>query len=79
MRNEILTYIKSKNDLHKFIREEPAWYQKLSRNPWVLKEFENAALKHYKKTIPDRVEQVSTGMQMAAMMFSMLQAMNKSD
>lgn len=70
-----MTYIKNKKDLTKFIREQPQWFQRLSRNPWELKEFERACSIYYKKTIPDRMEQLSTGMQMAAMMLSLLQSM----
>ena len=56
MRKDVYNYIVSKKDLQHFLREQPIWYQELSRRPWKLKQFEQAAMKYYKKTIPDRVE-----------------------
>lgn len=78
MRKDVYNYIVSKKDLQNFIREQPIWYQELSRRPWKLKQFEQEAMKYYKKTIPDRVEKVSMGMNIAYMMLSMLENMNQS-
>ena len=44
-----MTYIKNKKALTKFIREQPQWFQRLSRNPWELKEFERACSIYYKR------------------------------
>ncbi|MCU9612225.1 YlbE-like family protein [Caldibacillus lycopersici] len=79
MRKDIYDYIKSKKDLHQFIREQPIWYKNLARNPHDIEKFERAALHYYRKTIPDRVEKISNNMQMASMMIGMLQAMNQKD
>ena len=69
-------YIAQNPELQGVIREQPQWYRQLSRNPNQLEAFEIASLHYYKKTIPDRVEKFSNGVQMATMMVSMFQAMN---
>ena len=79
MRKEIYNYIISKRDLHRFLREQPIWFKILTRDPGAIKRFEKAAMKYYKKTIPDRVERVSMATQMASMMLSMFQAMNETE
>lgn len=76
MRKEVMDYLNSKKDLHQFIREQPHWYRKLSRNPFDLEALEVASLHYYKRTIPHHVERFSNGVQMASMMFHMLQSMN---
>lgn len=76
MRTEVIQYIRSKPNLHQFIREEPKWYRILSRNPHEIKRMEYEAKKYYKQTIPDRMEQFVNGIQMAQMMMSMFQVMN---
>ena len=76
MRPDVYIYIKNNKDLLRYLRDEPSWYRRLSRNPFDLKEFERSALKHYKKTIPDQVEKVSQGLQLASAMLAMFQSMN---
>jgi hypothetical protein len=76
LRAEVLEYIYSKNDLKQFIREQPAWYRRLSRHPEELNQFEIASLNYYKRTIPHRVDKFNNGLQMASMMMGMLQNMN---
>ncbi|WP_066369757.1 YlbE-like family protein [Neobacillus fumarioli] len=75
MRKDVLEYIGRQRDLKQFIREQPQWYRKLSRNPFDLQALEIASLHYYKKTIPHQVEKFSNGVQMASMMYSMFQAM----
>ncbi|MBS4211969.1 MULTISPECIES: YlbE-like family protein [Neobacillus] len=79
MRKEILEYVEGQKDLKRFIREQPLWYRKLSRNPYDIQSLEIAALHHYKKTIPDQVEKFTNGVQMASMMYSMFQAMKNQN
>lgn len=75
MRRDVLEYLEGQKDLKPFLREQPLWYRKLSRNPFDLQAFEVASLNYYKKTIPHQVEKFSQGVQMATMMYSMFQAM----
>ncbi|TKC18545.1 YlbE-like family protein [Robertmurraya kyonggiensis] len=76
MRREIMDVILADHDLKRFLHEQPIWYRKLGRNPGDLQSFQIAALQYHRKTIPDRVEKFSTGVQMASMMMGMFQAMN---
>jgi len=78
MRKDIISYIRQNRELGRFIREQPQWYRRLSRNPHELEAFEIAALNYFQKTIPHRVEKFSSGVQMASMMMSMFQAMNNA-
>ncbi|AIM17578.1 MULTISPECIES: YlbE-like family protein [Neobacillus] len=79
MRREVMEYLESRKDLKQFIRQQPQWYRKLSRNPYDLQALEVASLHYYKKTIPDQVEKFSQGVQMATMMYSMFQAMKNQN
>jgi YlbE-like protein len=76
MRKDIVEYLEQKKEIREFIREQPHWYRKLSRNPNEIQSLEVAALHYYKKTIPHQVEKFTNGVQMASMMMSMFQAMN---
>ncbi len=76
LRAEVLEYIYSKNELKQFIREQPAWYRRLSRHPEDLEQFEIASLNYYERTIPHRVDKFYNNLQMASMMMSMLQNIN---
>ncbi|KRG09852.1 hypothetical protein ACA29_22090 [Lederbergia galactosidilytica] len=80
MRQEVMQYIYTKQELKQFLREQPQWYRKLSREPELLEQFEIASLHYFKKTIPHRVERFSfsNNMQMASMMMNMFQALNAS-
>jgi hypothetical protein len=76
MRKEVMDYLGGQRELKQFIREQPHWYRKLSRNPFDLEALEIASLHFYKRTIPHQVEKFSNGVQMASMMFHMFQSMN---
>jgi hypothetical protein len=78
MRLEIFEYLQERKDLQEFIRQQPIWYRKLSKNPHTLQEFEIASLHYFRKTIPDHVEKFSNSVQMASMMMHMFQAMNEN-
>ncbi|AZU61402.1 YlbE-like family protein [Neobacillus mesonae] len=75
MRREVFDYLERQKDLKRFVREQPLWYRKLSRNPYDLQSLEIASLHYYKKTIPHQVEKFSNSVQMASMMYSMFQTM----
>ncbi|MBP3040065.1 YlbE-like family protein [Bacillaceae bacterium Marseille-Q3522] len=77
MRKELYDYMNREKELIQFIREQPHWYRKLSRNPQNISLIEIAALQYYKKTIPDQVAKLTNGVQMASMMISLFQAMNQ--
>ncbi|MBY0120824.1 YlbE-like family protein [Bacillus sp. S/N-304-OC-R1] len=75
MRKDIVDYVSQNREIQQFIRQQPVWYRRLSRNPHDLQALEIAALHHYQKTIPHKVEKFTNGVQMASMMMSMFQAM----
>jgi YlbE-like protein len=77
VRQEIYEFLQSREDLQKFIREQPIWYRRLTRNPTDLEAFELAMLHHYKKTIPDRVEKFQNQVQMASLMIDVFQVMRQ--
>ncbi|MDP4103827.1 MAG: YlbE-like family protein [Bacillota bacterium] len=79
MRKEVMDYLEGQQELKQFIREQPQWYRKLSRNPFDLQALEIASLHYYKRTIPHQVEKFSNGVQMASMMFHMFQSMNNQN
>lgn len=79
MRKEIQEYIQSSPDLIKFMREQPQWYRKLSRNPNDTEALQVAMMNHYQKTIPHKVAQFSNSIQMASMMLGMFQSMKQQD
>jgi len=68
--------IQGNEDLQNFLRQQPMWYKRLSRNPQDLAVFETEAKYFFKKSIPDRVLQLSNSVQMASMMVSMFQSMS---
>ncbi len=78
MRQDLYEEIASNEDLLNFLRQQPVWYRRLSRNPHDLATFETEAIFFLKKSIPDRVMQLSNSVQMASMMVSMFQSMNLS-
>lgn len=70
-----MAYLEEKKELKQFVREQPLWYRKLSRNPYDLQSLEIASMHYYKRTLPDHVDKFSNSVQMASMMFHMLQSM----
>lgn len=56
MRKEILDYLNSSPQLLQFIREQPKWYRKLTRNPHELQLLEISSMHHYKKRFHIRLK-----------------------
>ncbi len=77
MRAEIMEFIKADEDLSRYIREQPYWYRKLTRNPEEKEAFELAAMQHFKKTIPDKVEKFQNQLAVASIMIDMFQYMKQ--
>ncbi|MEH7122985.1 YlbE-like family protein [Bacillus sp. JJ1532] len=75
MRKEVMEHVSQNKDLQRFLREQPLWYRRLSRNPNDIQALEIAALHYYQRTIPHQVEKFTNSVQMASMMMSMFQAM----
>ena len=77
MRIDVYTYLQKNRELIEFLREQPIWYRKLSRDPSQIENLKIAALHYYQKTIPHQIEKFSSGVQMASMMVSMFKIMNE--
>ncbi|RFU63395.1 YlbE-like family protein [Peribacillus glennii] len=75
MRQDVYSLIEENQDLKKFLRGQPYWYRRLMRNPQDLDKLETEAAYHFNKTIPQRINKFSDGVQMASMLLGMFQAM----
>ncbi|THE14356.1 hypothetical protein E1I69_03525 [Bacillus timonensis] len=79
MRQETYEYLKSKKQLQAFVRQNPIWYRKLTRNPRDFQVLENEAKAYFKQTIPHKVQKINQSLEMASFMLQMYQGMRQSD
>lgn len=77
MRSEIQHYLEERSDLKYFVRSNPSWYRKLSRNPASIQSIESEAKFFYGKTFPQKVEQFEQKLSMASMMLEMVKMMGQ--
>ncbi|WP_210363700.1 YlbE-like family protein [Bacillus sp. REN3] len=75
MRKDVMNQIRSNKELLEFVRMQPNWYRKLSRDPRDLHTAQIAALNHFENTIPHKVQKFSNNVQMASMMMHMFSNM----
>ncbi|MDQ0215213.1 thymidine kinase [Oikeobacillus pervagus] len=78
MRQDVMNYIRSKLELRQFLHQQPQWYRILSRHPEQLQQFEIQSMTFFERTIPQKVEKISNGLQWASMMMGMLQSFNQN-
>ena len=76
MRYEVYQEIQSDKDYMNYLRFKPVWYKRLMRNPDKISEFQTECKTFFRKTIPDRVNAISNGVQLAQMMMTMVQSSN---
>jgi hypothetical protein len=79
MRKDVMDVIRTSNDYTRYLREQPFWYRKLSRNPSSISEFDTSSKDYFRQTIPHKVADFSQKLQMAQMMISMFQVMREND
>ncbi|MEH7238419.1 YlbE-like family protein [Bacillus sp. JJ1562] len=79
MRQETYEYLKSKKQLRAFVRQNPIWYRKLTRNPRDYPSLENEAKAYFKQTLPHKVQKINQSLEMASFMLQMYQGMRQSD
>lgn len=79
MRPEILKIIRSNEDYKKYLREQPYWYRKLTRDPASIHELDLYSKDYFKRTIPHKVANISQQLQMASMMIGLFQSMREND
>lgn len=77
MRKDVLDFLQSDEEYIKFIRQQPKWYRKLSRNPELTEDFRLASLEFFGKTIPQRVDKLQNQVQMASFMIDMFQVLKE--
>lgn len=77
MRKDVLDFLQSDEEYIKFIRQQPKWYRKLSRNPELIEDFRLASLEFFGKTIPQRVDKLQNQVQMASFMIDMFQVLKE--
>lgn len=76
MRQDLYKVIKEKEDYLRYIRLQPMWYRELSRNPHLMEKMSTEATYHFEKSLPQRVNKLTNGVQVASIMLNMLQGMN---
>ncbi|MFS0782426.1 YlbE-like family protein [Bacillus sp. 1P06AnD] len=76
MRQDIYNWIKENKDQLSYLRLQPMWYRKLTRNPQEYEAFGTEAVYHYEKSIPHRINKLTNGVQAASMMLNLIQSMN---
>ncbi len=79
MRKDLSEFFQSSKQLNYFIRENPVWYRRLSRDPSAKHAFELASRAFHKQTFPYKVEKFSNSLEFASMMMQMYSAMKQGD
>lgn len=74
MRYEVYQQIQTDKDCMKYLRFKPVWYKRLMRDPERISEFQTECKTFFRKTIPDRVNAISNGVQLAQMMMAVVQS-----
>lgn len=78
MRKQVVDLL-TEHELKQFIRNEPIWYRKLTRNPLEVEAFKMAANQFYKRTFPQKFERAVNSIELAGMMLQMFQTMGNND
>ncbi|TLS37655.1 YlbE-like family protein [Pseudalkalibacillus caeni] len=77
MRAELQQYLQFRRDLVLFLRNNPIWYRKLSRNPYLLSELEQESRVYYGQTFPQKIDKINNQMNMVNMLLQMLTAVKE--
>lgn len=75
MQPGVYQYLESREDLLKFMRMNPKWYRKITRDPSVLSQMEQESKYYFGKTTTQRIERFNNQLQMVQMLMQMAQAM----
>ncbi|MGO4887906.1 YlbE-like family protein [Anaerobacillus sp. MEB173] len=79
MRKDIQNYLANRPDLKQFMREQPIWYRRLSRNPSAIQSMEQQANVYYGRTFPQRIERLQNNINLTMMLLEMVRNMNIID
>ncbi|MYL33018.1 hypothetical protein GLW08_02135 [Pontibacillus yanchengensis] len=75
MQPGVYQYLESREDLRKFMRMNPKWYRRVTRDPSVLSQMEQESKYYFGKTTTQRIERFNNQLQMVQMLMQMAQAM----
>lgn len=79
MRREIQAYLAERPDLNYFIRMNPAWYRRLGRRPYDLRELEQEAKLFYGQTFAQKVDRFNEKIDMMNFAFGMLAMLSSNE
>lgn len=79
MRREVQQYLSSRPDLRFFVRMNPDWYKRLSRNPYQWSELEREAKVFYGQTFAQKAERLSQQLKAANLMLGLAQVYFESN
>ncbi|WP_070120225.1 YlbE-like family protein [Bacillus marinisedimentorum] len=79
MRKEVQQFVNANSEMKRFLREQPQWYRKLGRNPFLISSIEREMQVYYGKTFAHKIDRAQEGIQSAAMMLELLKIMGSND
>ncbi|KGX88569.1 YlbE-like family protein [Pontibacillus litoralis] len=75
MQPRVYQYLESKPELLRFMRMNPKWYRRVTRDPSVLSLIEQESKYYFGQTTPQRMEKMTNQLQMVQTLIQMAQAM----
>ncbi|WP_058307002.1 YlbE-like family protein [Gracilibacillus massiliensis] len=76
MEPETYRLIQQREDLWRFIRNNPEWYRYLTREPDRISELELKSKQYFGKTLPQRLEKTQQNIQMIRLLMEMAGSWN---
>ncbi len=77
MQPGLYQYLESRDDLLKFMRMNPEWYRKITRDPSILPSMEQESKQYFGQTVTQKMERVNNQIQMVQMLMQMAQTMKE--
>lgn len=78
MQPGLYQYLEGREDLIKFMRMNPEWYRKLTREPGLLPSMEQETKIYFGQTVSQKMERVNNQIHMVQMLMQMAQTMKES-
>lgn len=79
MRKELQQYVEMRPDLKHFIREQPIWFKRLSREPHLMATIEQEAKVYYGQTFSQKVQKFQERIETAAMFMELMKVMGQGN
>lgn len=77
MQPGLYQYLESRDDLLKFMRMNPEWYRKITREPGLLPTMEQESKEYFGQTVTQKMERFNNQIQMVQMLMQMAQTMKE--